>query len=544
MAISLLILLIILLSVCPSSSAKEKDDEIPIIPLDSDEKKEEITISEDIPDDDQDSITVGIPRNCSPYDISFDIYSEGNIGFPKVYLHDDGKCPLWIDVNNDGYSEIVLGTYGQNFLFVNNCDGTFTKKKEFGIIDTQIIFPADCDKDGDMDFAVSNQTGPSSIYYNRGGFEFEQIQFEDDGTMAYATIWGDPDEDGDLDLVLVNGDYGDADSWKNAIMINKGNGTFERKYCLGSENSVLMAWVDLNGDELADICLNNIDSFQFFINDGNCTFSEIIIDKDTQRNIGPNTGYHMVFSKDYDDDGFRDIFIQVAGYWFVIENNNYSFFHNTSYDGLYSFQSTDIDNDNSTDIIFCEDGLYIMIQEGDYTRKYLVDRNVTRNADFSLDDFDLDGDLDILVGESNSAYLYVNDLLYRTRLNLTRDLHKFMVQNPDADHAYISVRYPNRVVLEINNTSIKFGPEYELDDDQDDDAWTWLFLNIIWVLISILLIITSIITSGIIVNFRYKKKIQRKTNEKIIEGRVKISDGGDEFFINTSIADNKIEGDK
>ena len=66
------------------------------------------------------------------------------------------------DYNNDGFEDVFITYYGQNVLYRNNGDGTFTDvTKEAGLLDAAPRFGSGCtfvdyDRDGRLDLFVSN----------------------------------------------------------------------------------------------------------------------------------------------------------------------------------------------------------------------------------------------------------------------------------------------------------------------------------------------------------------------------------------------------
>ena len=75
----------------------------------------------------------------------------------------------WGDFDNDGDLDLAVGngdfaTADQNYIYVNNGDGTFTEVAEFGLGSTDSVAWGDCDADGDIDAAIGNEHTPGQNY--------------------------------------------------------------------------------------------------------------------------------------------------------------------------------------------------------------------------------------------------------------------------------------------------------------------------------------------------------------------------------------------
>jgi hypothetical protein len=125
---------------------------------------------------------------------------------------------------------VVNGRYpaGEpNRLYLNNGDGTFSDiSVKAGVADPNWGLGAafaDIDNDGDLDLFVSNYVGPNGLYLNDGSGTFSvasaQIQSNHEG-WGKGPTFGDVDNDGDLDL--YEGDCKQA----NQLYINDGKGKF------------------------------------------------------------------------------------------------------------------------------------------------------------------------------------------------------------------------------------------------------------------------------------------------------------------------------
>ncbi|MBI2504868.1 MAG: VCBS repeat-containing protein [Candidatus Latescibacteria bacterium] len=126
-----------------------------------------------------------------------------------------GRGVCFLDADNDGDPDLYVGIEGQNRFYRNLGGGRFAEAtEEAGVGDTRMarsVVTADIEGDGDLDLYVVNGDGPNRLYRNRGDGRFEEgvdgMGVGDPGPGRSA-VFGDIDSDGDPDLYLVN--YGQA----------------------------------------------------------------------------------------------------------------------------------------------------------------------------------------------------------------------------------------------------------------------------------------------------------------------------------------------
>ncbi len=165
-------------------------------------------------------------------DNTFEKITDGSIVTDGRYTRDVD----WIDINKDGFMDVyVTNEFGQNnSLYINNGNGTFEKNTELNIVnDSKNSWSSnwiDYDNDGDFDLFFTNwDNGNNSLYQNNGDGTFTEITEGDivnDGGYSSGSDWGDVDNDGDLDLYVGNAfASGEAD---NFFYLNNGDGTFTK----------------------------------------------------------------------------------------------------------------------------------------------------------------------------------------------------------------------------------------------------------------------------------------------------------------------------
>ena len=121
--------------------------------------------------------------------------------------------PVWFDYNNDGLIDLFIATDSAvSPLYKNNGNGTFTEvTEEAGLckLGTGMgVTVGDFDNDEDLDIYVTN-TGANYLWQNNADGTFSEQAAEknvaDHLSIGWGTSFFDYDNDGDLDLYVVNG---------------------------------------------------------------------------------------------------------------------------------------------------------------------------------------------------------------------------------------------------------------------------------------------------------------------------------------------------
>jgi hypothetical protein len=133
---------------------------------------------------------------------------------------------------------------------------------------------ADVDSDGDMDVLMSGSTDMFEIrtmlYLNDGSGQFSELENTGiQNTFAGANAFGDLDNDGDQDIVVLGSQAGGIPNIYNIVYENQGNNLFIPVDTIGGEYIAACLIADLDGDALRDIIVQGfVDDTNLYWNSG------------------------------------------------------------------------------------------------------------------------------------------------------------------------------------------------------------------------------------------------------------------------------------
>jgi len=359
-------------------------------------------------------------------------FTDISAGLAGVYS--SGIAAAWADYDNDGDLDVlVTGSPNITKLYRDNA-GTFNEVNA-GL--PQLFWSTaawgDYDNDGDLDLLLSGDrgTGPAGyitkVYRNTNG-TFTDINAGLQGTRMAAVAWGDYDNDGDLDILLVGHIAGHAQAVYIAKVYRNDAGTFtDINANLAGTRGGSVDWGDYDSDGDLDILITGArgwdsDPITKLYNNNSGTFTEV-------STTLPNVAYSCGRWGDYDKDGDLDLLLcggPGSGYVSRIYNNNGGVFTDINA-GLVGVATTsvawgDYDNDGDLDALLTgTTGLT------DITRVYrndaagiFTDINAgllaVSSSTVAWGDYDNDGDLDILLvgwnsGAGYTAKVYRNNVI-------------------------------------------------------------------------------------------------------------------------------------
>ncbi|NET00825.1 MAG: hypothetical protein F6K61_09680 [Sphaerospermopsis sp. SIO1G1] len=215
------------------------------------------------------------------------------------------------DFNGDGNIDLAVNSLENDNLsiFLNDGNGGFTQSGIFATGERPVnIPPADLDGDGDLDlvilntitlnnFTAFNDGNTISVLLNDGdaGFTTSQTYTLSSGIESATT--GDLDNDGDLDLAVLN-----RRNDSITLLFNDGNGNFDTSTTLNSvsPDPVTVTLADLDGDGNSDLITNNFSSsgsVYVFLSNGDGTFAQRV-----SYNVPGYPGTSRVMDLDLDGD--------------------------------------------------------------------------------------------------------------------------------------------------------------------------------------------------------------------------------------------------
>ena len=334
------------------------------------------------------------------------------------------------DVDNDGDLDLYVTNFGPNVFYRNRGDGTFedgTQEAglEAGGWSTSAAF-ADYDGDGSLDlyvaryvdFALDNHKFcgnqaksikaychpdvydpvPGILFRGRGDGTFEDVTREagvyvEDEGKGLGVVWGDYDNDADIDLYVAN------DSMRSFLFRNEGSGRFTDVTLLSgvgySEDGKTQAGMgtdmaDYDGDGFLDITKTNLDfEYNSLYRGGDLgIFSDESYESGVAE-VSLNFVGFGTFFFDFDNDGLLDIFV-ANGH--IIDN-------------IHLFNS--VSTYREPNFLFRNQGGGVFREIGASVGDALSRENVARGA--APGDFDSDGDLDILVTRCGQGTLLLEN---------------------------------------------------------------------------------------------------------------------------------------
>jgi enediyne biosynthesis protein E4 len=254
------------------------------------------------------------------------------------------------DYDNDGNEDLFVCNAGQNTLYHNNGDGTFTDvtlgsglaEKRRDLLSVGAAW-FDYDNDGLLDLIVSNyttwnpqsdhrcvmnestdvycspklyQSVSSTLYHNLGHGKFQDVTAASGVGDAQGKGMGisiaDFNGDGLMDIFIAN------DTERNFLFVNQGNGTFKEEGLLYgvayNEDGTTVSGMgsdakDFNNDGWVDIVFNDLagEVYGLFKNNQGHSFDYVSAQTNIEHLTSLLSGWSLGFI-DYNNDGWKDLY--------------------------------------------------------------------------------------------------------------------------------------------------------------------------------------------------------------------------------------------
>ena len=292
------------------------------------------------------------------------------------------------DIDNDGWIDLYVTNHGPNILYRNNAGVLENISDSAGVgedgLGTIAAF-GDYDNDGYLDIYLGNHDSdrPDILFHNDGSGSFSIANSNLDTVplgLAFAVSFVDYDNDQDLDIYIVNDKHGIEVStpWFRRNLLYRNDGPSEDGWSF-TETAVAAgadAWIDGMGLAIGDYDLNG--TLDFYMthtsnqvllqNTGAGTFNDVSTESNSDFDA---IGWGTVFA-DFDLDGWPDLYLSTSNH------------RNRVFRNLGTGKFDDVSSQSGAD-------------------------HPGRSMGVAYADYDRDGDIDLVVGNSGSGYrLYEN----------------------------------------------------------------------------------------------------------------------------------------
>jgi hypothetical protein len=327
------------------------------------------------------------------------------------------------DFDNDGDDDVYISRINEsNMLYQNNGDGSYSDIAEFAGVDvagnTHASVWGDFDNDGYLDLYVGNRESANNLYQNNGDGTFTDIAVSagvDILGKPRSVLVADVDRDGWLDIYVAN------ILGENALFRNNGDLTFtditQSSGTSDPQLSMGAMFFDYDNDGDPDLYLTHDgnQAYKLLQNDGAGKFTDVSAASGTNYE---GLGMGVDFG-DINNDGWLDIYITNLSYNTLYLNNGDGTFSNISENAMitdpgmgWGTTFLDYNNDGLQDIYMVNDSYFSPLpnilyrNKGDLTFEIVSDNSSIANMYGSYGtactDFNHDGRIDIFLTNSGS----------------------------------------------------------------------------------------------------------------------------------------------
>ncbi|WP_055443373.1 T9SS type A sorting domain-containing protein [Lacinutrix himadriensis] len=343
---------------------------------------------------------------------------QGDFGTPEtISLASSGfRTAYALDVDGDGDTDVISSS-DEYITWYENTDGLGTFISQQSIpFDAFSISYADLDNDMDLDIVASNYQDSKLVWFENtnglGMFGSEQII--NDGFTILSLHITDVDNDNDMDII--------------AGRDNENLYLYENTDALGDFGpSQLIGATQYNADSISSIDFDNDGDLDLITVDGSVSGTIIWYENqnglgDFADGINFGTGGVFMDVSDINNDGFMDIIVS-GGYnhssIYHINNGTGGFssfvnFLNTYSEGTTNIYATDLDGDGDLDVVKYSEqyetiSWHVYLDgQPDYGSEKVILTNVDTPKEVIAFDIDGDGDEDILSRSLNNLAWFEN----------------------------------------------------------------------------------------------------------------------------------------
>ena len=342
------------------------------------------------------------------------------------------------DIDNDSLNDIIIDYNGLSWL-KNLGSGSFSSPNSLdSSLNTSVIlniYIKDLNNDGYNDIITAIYGGEIRCCFNNGAGSFAQsIQIDTVSDGCKEVFFIDFDNDNDLDLFYCGGQIGSAGSPEIGWIENYGNGTFASKIVVEylsnagwSYEGVECADIDNDGD--VDIIASQYSIYNtnlgivWFENNGSGFNSRQNIFIDSSSSTNNLHGFYHLNIGHLNTDNYLDIVVSTLDSTFWLKNlGNGNYEHKQLINSSnYSFKPiiSDFNSDGKNDILLTT---FVVAANPDPAKLILLsniglDMFSTNLIDSvpnvrypSINDFDNDGDIDVVVISKSEGIILYNNL--------------------------------------------------------------------------------------------------------------------------------------
>jgi len=318
------------------------------------------------------------------------------------------------DLNNDGRMDVVIGTEGNDQVWLGAGTPVFTGSTILPVLEhTSGLALADLDRDGDLDIIAAGQDA-LRVHLNdgSGAFPSDALSYGQ-GCMDVAA--GDFDRDGDVDLIT-------ARDGANQLWSNDGMAGLVAGATLGEATTRVLAVADVDLDGDLDIMAGNSGSDRLWLGNGAGMF-------EVGQTFPASITDTLAFG-DLDQDARPDLFAGGANKVRVLLNDYEPFdldlptLHGGTFDPVDCLVSGPVSTivtgdwncDGDLDLAVAMPTGGTLVYEGSLAGTWgtstlmAASDGFGEGGTFSLatEDLDRDGDLDLAAGKAGRADLFMN----------------------------------------------------------------------------------------------------------------------------------------